>query len=156
MTDEKVFHSKPTPEWIQTDEIYPHERFGMEVRIENVGPSSITVPIHPNLTDLQPKDAATRFEYYSLRLPLETKVPGSGLLVGWFELYGSSSKPDTLLSLKPGGSIRVKGGIVVQRSNERDQTATLLTDFWLSKNVFPAEEKNTVVYCITRRLKRAL
>jgi len=41
MTDEKVFHSKPTPEWIQTDEIYPLERFGMEVRIENVGPSSI-------------------------------------------------------------------------------------------------------------------
>ena len=115
MTDDKVFHSKPTPEWIQTDEIYPHERFGMEVRIENVGPSSITVPIHPNLTYLQPKDAATR-EYYSLRLALETKVPGSGLLVGWLWLYGSSSKPDTLLILKPGGSIRVN----------RDRRATLI------------------------------
>jgi hypothetical protein len=143
---ERLFahRAKVSLEWIQTADIYPHEHLGMEVRVENVGPSSISVPIHPNLTDLQPGDPATRFEYYSLRLPLETTVPGSGLLVGWLELYGSSSRPDTLLILRPGESIRVRGEIVVQRSYERVQIATVRTDFWLSKNVFPAEENNTV------------
>jgi hypothetical protein len=130
-------------EWIQSNDIYPHERFGMEVRVENVGTAPITVPVRPSLTELQPRDPATRFEYYSLRLPLETRVPGSGLLLGWLELYGSLSRPDTLLILKPGEWIRVRGDIVVQRSHERDQVATALTDFWLSKNVFPAEWDNT-------------
>jgi hypothetical protein len=59
-------------------------------------------------------------------------------------LYGSSSRPGTLLILRPGESIRVRGEIVVQRSYERVQIATVRTDFWLSKNVFPAEENNTV------------
>lgn len=147
-TDEGMFahRVKVSLEWIQSDDIYPQERLGMEVRVENVGPSSITLPMHPNLTELQPLDLAKRFEYYSLRLPLEASVSGSGLLVGWFELYGSPSQPNTLLVLKSGESIRVRGQIIVQRSYERDQSATLKTDFWLSKNVFPAEENkdNTV------------
>lgn len=137
--------AKVSLEWIQTTDIYPHERLGMEVRVENVGTSSINVPIHPNLTELQPREPATRFEYYSLRLPLETRTPGSGLLVGWLELYGSLSRPDTLLLLKPGEFIRVRGDIIVQRSYERDEVVTALTDFWLSKNIFPAEWDNTVV-----------
>jgi hypothetical protein len=114
----------------------------MEVRLENVGTSSIDVPIYPNLTDLQPRASATRFEYYSMRLPLETTVPGSALLVGWFELYGSPSNPNTFLILKPGEWIRVRGDITVQHTYERDQNVTALSDFWLSKNAFPAEEQN--------------
>lgn len=136
--------AKVSLEWIQTTDIFPHERLGMEVRVENIGTSSLNVPIHPNLTDLQPRDPGTRFEYYSLRLPMETTVPGSGLLVGWLELYGSLSRPDTFLILKPGEWIRVRGDIIVQRSYERDQIATASTDFWLSKYVFPAEWANTV------------
>jgi len=133
-------------EWIQTTDIYPHERLGMEVRIENIGTSSLNMPIYPNLTDLQPKDSSTPFEYYSLRLPMEARVPGSGLLVGWLELYGSPSRPATFLILKPGEWIRVRGDIMVQRSYERDQTVTATTDFWLSKYVFPAEWDKTVAH----------
>jgi hypothetical protein len=83
---EKLFahRARVSLEWIQSSDIYPHERLGMEVRIENVGTSSISVPIHPSLTGLQPINSAMRFEYYSLRLPLETSVPGSGRLVGSF------------------------------------------------------------------------
>jgi hypothetical protein len=136
--------TKVSLEWIQTTDIYPHERLGMEVLVENIGPSSLNVPIHPNLTDLQPRDSSTRFEYYSLRLPMEAKVPGSGFLVGWLELYGSLSRPDTFLILKPGEWIRVRGDIIVQRSYERDQIVTATADFWLSKYVFPAESDNTV------------
>jgi len=136
--------AKISLEWIQTTDIYPHERLGMEVRLENIGSSALNVPIHTNLTDLQPRDSSTRFEYYSLRLPMETRVPGSGLLVGWLELYGSVSRPDTFLILKPGEWIRVRGDIIVQRSYERDQIVTATTDFWLSKYVFPAEWDNTV------------
>ena len=130
-------------EWIQTTDIYPRERLGMEVRVENVGTSPIIVPIHPSLTELQP-NSATRFEYYSLRLPLEASVPGAGLLVGWLELYGSPTRPDTLLTLNPGEWIRVRGEITVHHSYETDRVATASADFWLSKNVFPAEWDNTV------------
>lgn len=143
---EKLFphRARITLEWIQTTDIYPHEQLGMEVRVENVGTSPITVPIHPHLTDLQPRDAATRFEYYSLRLPLETTVPGGGLLLGWLELYGSATRPDTFLTLKPGEWIRVRGDIIVQRSYARDQAVTASADFWLTKYVFPAEWNNTI------------
>jgi hypothetical protein len=136
--------TKVSLEWIQTTDIYPQERLGMEVRVDNVGTSPINVPIHPTLTNLKPRDSAARFEYYSVRLPLETRVPGSGLLVGWLELYGSLSRPETFLTLKPGEWIRVRGDIIVQRSYERDEVVTALTDFWLSKYVFPAEWENTV------------
>ena len=128
---------------MQTSDIYPHQRLELEFRVENVGTSSIKVPIHPKLRDLQPSNAVTQFEYYSLRLPLEARVPGKGLLVGWLELYGSPTLPDTILTLHPGEWIRVKGDIIVQRSYASEHTGTASTDFWLSRNVFPAEPDNT-------------
>jgi hypothetical protein len=137
-------------EWIETTDIYPHQQMGMEVRVENIGLSPIKLPIHPSLTDLQPRNPATRFEYYSLRLPLDTRVPDGGLLVGWLELYGSPTRPDTFLALKPGEWIRVRGDIVVQRSYASDQTVTASTDFWLSKYVFPAEWDNAATPSVQR------
>ena len=50
--------AKISLEWIQTTDIYPHERLGMEVRVENIGSSALNVPIHTNLTDLQPRDSS--------------------------------------------------------------------------------------------------
>jgi len=58
--------AKASLEWIEATDIYAHQQIGMEVRIENVGTVPIKVPTNPNLTDLQPTDSSTRFEYYSL------------------------------------------------------------------------------------------
>ena len=137
-------------EWIETNDIYPRQRMAMEVRIENVGSAPVKLPIHPDLTDLQPTESATRFEYYSLRLPLEAEVADGGLLVGWLELYGSRTKPDTFLTLKTGEWIRVRGDIVVRHWYTSDQIATVSTGFWLSKNVFPAEENNVTTPSLQR------
>jgi hypothetical protein len=132
-------------DWLETTDLYPGERIGMEVRVENVGTAPFKLPIHASLKDLQSKDPSARLEYYSLRLPLEAGVQGGGLLIGWFELYGSRAQPDTLLILKPGEWIRVKGDLVVLRSFATDQTVTASTDFWLVKYVLPAEENNNIV-----------
>jgi hypothetical protein len=129
-------------EWIETDDIYPRQRMAMKVRVENIGRAPIELPIHPNLTDLQPTESAARFEYYSLKLPLEARVADGGVLVGWLELYATPTRPDTFLTLKTGEWIRVRGDIVVRHWYATDQVATVSTDFWLTKYVFPAEENN--------------
>jgi hypothetical protein len=85
--------AKASLEWIEATDIYPRERIGMEVRVENVGTAPIKVPIHPNLADLKPTNPSARFEYYSLRLPLEAGVPAGGLMVAWLEVYGQPSSP---------------------------------------------------------------
>ena len=57
-------------EWLETTDIYPKQRIAMLVKIENVGKSPINLPVKPRLEDVQPKGSSSRFEYYSLTLPL--------------------------------------------------------------------------------------
>jgi hypothetical protein len=104
-------------EWMETSDLYPRQRVGAEFRVENIGTTPLKLPIHPTLTDLQPKDLATPFVYYRMRLPLVAGIPaeGSALDAGGLELYGSVKRPDTFLTLKPGESIRVKGDVGVRR-----------------------------------------
>jgi len=129
--------------WIESTDLHPEQRIALEIRIENVGPAPINLPINPRLADLQPEDPHTRFEYYSLRLGLEAGVPAGGLLIGSFELYGSPANPNTFLMLQPGQSIRVKGEVLMPRWYAMNQNVTLSAEFWLSKLVFPAEKSNT-------------
>jgi hypothetical protein len=129
--------------WIKSTDLHPDQRIALEIRIENVGPEPINLPINPSLAGLQPEDPHMRFEYYSLRLGLEAGVPAGGLLIGQFELYGSGKNPNTFLMLQPGQSIRVKGEVLMPRWYAMDQNVTLSAEFWLSKLVFPAEKSNT-------------
>lgn len=126
-------------EWIQTTDFYPGQRVEVEFRVENIGTSPLRLPIHPTLTDLRPKDVAAPFVYYRMKLPLVALVPaeGSALEAGGLEFYGSVTRPDTLLTLKPGESMRVRGDVEVQRWYKRDQPVTMSTDLELSKYAFP-------------------
>ena len=131
-----------TLEWIETTDLYPRQRVGAEFRVENIGTTPLRLPIHPTLTDLQPKDLATPFVYYRMRLPLVAGIPseGSALVAGGLELYGSAKRPDTFLILRPGESIRVKGDVSVQRWYKLDQAITVSTDLELSKFKLPARK----------------
>lgn len=127
--------ARTTLEWIETTDLYPRQRVGAEFRVENIGTTPLRLPIHPTLADLQSKDLAMPFVYYRMTLPLVAGIPseGSSLVAGGLELYGSAKRPDTLLILKPGESIRVKGDVGVRRWYKRDQVITVSTHLELSK-----------------------
>lgn len=138
--------ARTTLEWMETTDLYPRQRVGAEFRVENIGSTPLRLPIRPTLADLQPKDPATPFVYYRMRLPLVAGIPseGSSLLAGGLELYGSAKRPDTLLILKPGESIRVKGHVGVRRWYKLDQAITLSTDLELSEFEFrPQKTKSS-------------
>jgi len=127
--------ARTTLEWMETTDLYPRQRGGAEFRVENIGTTPLRLPIHPTLADLQPTDLAMPFVYYRMTLPLVAEIPSelSSLVAGGLELYGSAKRPDTLLILKPGESIRVKGDVGVRRWYKRDQAITVSTDLGLSK-----------------------
>jgi hypothetical protein len=129
-------------EWIETTDLYPRQRISAEFRVENIGTTPLNLPVHPTLTDLQPKDPATSFVYYRMRLPLEALITAEGWAVdaGGLELYGSLKRPDTFLTLQPGESIRVKGNVGVRRWYKLDQIMTLSTDLELSKFKLPVKK----------------
>jgi|SRR5579864_406370 len=132
-------NERTSVEWMQTTDLYPHQRVEVEFRVENIGTTLLRLPIHPSLTDLRPKDLAATFEFYRMTLPLVALVAakGSALEAGGLELYGSVTRPDTLLTLKPGESIRVRGDVEVLRWYKRDQPITVSTDLKLSKHAAP-------------------
>jgi hypothetical protein len=134
-------------EWMETTDLYPGQRVGVEFRVDNIGTTPLRLPIHPNFTDLQPKDPAEIFTYYRMRLPLEALVPaeGSALVAGGLDLYGSFQQPDTFITLKPGEWIRVKGDVAVQRWYKVDQAITVSTDLGLSKYIFPAGKSRETI-----------
>lgn len=139
-TQASAMRVRASLEWLETTVIHPKQRIEMLVRIENVGVSPIDVPIAAQFEDMQPTRSATPFEYLQLMLPLEAGLPSGGNLLGWLVLYGSTSKPDTLLSLKPGQSLRVRGKVFINRWYATDQAVTALTTFRLSRNVSPGDD----------------
>jgi hypothetical protein len=134
-------------EWMETTDLYPRQRVAAGFRVENVGTTPLRLPLDPTLTDLQPKDLATPFEYYRMRLPLVTGIPaeGSAIDAGGLELYASVKRPDTFLTLKPGESIRVIGDVGVRRWYKVDQAVTVSTDLELSKFKFLAKKRKKFI-----------
>jgi hypothetical protein len=137
--------ARTTLEWMETTDLYPRQRVRAEFRVENIGSTPLRLPIHATLADLQPKDPARPFVYYRMRLPLVAGIPSEGwsLNAGGLELYGSAKRPDTLLILKPGESIRVKGDVGVRRWYKLDQAITVSTDLELSKFEFRPQRTKT-------------
>lgn len=134
-------------EWIETTDLYPHQRVRVEFRVENIGTTLLKLPVSPTITDLLPKDSAVRSTYYRMTLPLEADVlaDGMALQAGGLDLYGSSQEPNSFITLKPGEWIRVRGDVNVKRWYKVDQAITLSTDLQLSKFVFPARKRKEIV-----------
>lgn len=92
-----------------------HYRIGdeprFEVKIENIGPSSVQIPFYPHLADLQPQDAAAKFKYRELdvTLWLAAGEDWSSNMGGSVMLYSVSDRPDTAVTLSPGEWVRIVG-----------------------------------------------
>ena len=114
------------------------DAFEAEFRLLNTGLAPINVPVWPHLSDLQPSSESQQFSYLSLALQVRLsgtgRTQGSG--IGWIELYGSGEHEDTIITLKPGGWVRVKAKVKLHTWPTEPMDAQLRGDFWLHDNVF--------------------
>ena len=86
------------------------DRPTFEVKIENVGSTAVQIPFSPHMADLQPRNPAQKFSYYKLAVSLwvtSGDVWGTG--GGGLQLYGNKNHANTMLTLKPGESVRIIG-----------------------------------------------
>ena len=80
--------------------IDPVQPFNVEFRFVNTGKLPITIPVSPDLSDLQPADPSMPFNYLSLGLVLRVRnVVGSA---GYVQLYGAGDHAGTTRVLMPG------------------------------------------------------
>jgi hypothetical protein len=125
-------------------DIHPAEQIFAVLRVENYGQLSVVLPVSPNITDLQTDAGSIR---YAAMLPLMAGVPNSMgvIMMGWLELYGSTLKSNTTLSLKPGEWIIVRGDVRVRRWYEAESRARAYSELqlyeWLSGTTDQAEER---------------
>jgi hypothetical protein len=81
-----------------------------EVRITNVGSSSLPIPSSPHMADLQPANAGEKFAYSKLTIELyiggKTWSSNTG---GGVTLYGAETHQGTILTLQPGEWLEVIG-----------------------------------------------
>jgi hypothetical protein len=108
----------------------------VEFKLENAGTVPLEVPVSPHLSDLQPADAAEKFDYQSLSLLLQHNLTKA------LVLYGDPAHPGTLLLLKPGEWIRVRGRTEFTMSDKQWTEAYaagekwVIGEFWLRRVTF--------------------
>jgi len=83
--------------------IHPKENVYVVLKVENSGKVPVTLPIGE---DAMGYVLGTN---YRANLDVLAGIPSGATLVGWFELYGSTLRPETLVTLAPGDSIVVEG-----------------------------------------------
>jgi len=93
-------------------DIHPEEQISVVLRVENYGQLRVVLPVGTRNTNLEIGTGSIR---YTAMLPLMAGVPGGGTMLGWLELYESTLKSNTTVSLKPGEWIPVRGDIRVRR-----------------------------------------
>jgi hypothetical protein len=114
-------------------DIHPEEQISVVLRVENYGQLRVVLPVGPRNTNLQVEAGSI---HYAAMLPLMAGVPGGGTMLGWLELYGSTLKSNTTVSLNPGEWITVRGDIRVRRVFAAEFVANAYSDLqlyeWLS------------------------
>ena len=110
----------------------PQYRIGddltIEVIVKNVGSRPLEIPFSPNLADLQPENPAQKFGYSEIDLS-SWAAAGDKWIMGLVgvRLYGAEDHAGTMITLGPGGWVRIKAkdkirdpldyGITVKRSD---------------------------------------
>ena len=114
----------------------PKRRFEVTFKILNTGSVPIQVPVSPHLSDLQPDDPTKRFSYLSLGLsvsPVERRDS-----IGYVELYGGNTLPDTLMMLNPSEWILVRANVELRSDAPQANTLYLTPGYWLRQVTFKA------------------
>jgi hypothetical protein len=91
---------------IDSETLRAGARAGYEVRIENIGKATMSIPVYPHLADLQPADPAEPFSVHQLDLGL--RIGRGGQILGALSLYSSTRRPETSIDLHPGDWLRVR------------------------------------------------
>jgi hypothetical protein len=108
----------------------------VEFKVENAGTVPLELPVSPHVADLQPADEKQTFSYESLSLVLDHNFTDP------ITLYGNREHTGTLVTLKPGEWIRVRG---VTRFNvseaqweeaAKSETRAVRGEFWLRHEKF--------------------
>jgi len=96
--------------WMDKMEYRDGDRAEVEVMVMNAGEVPIDVPWTPHLADLQPADDAVPFDVSTFGISIEMMWPaGNSAQIGTLILYGSPDHSGTLLNLKPGEWVRLRG-----------------------------------------------
>jgi hypothetical protein len=118
-------------------DIDPSKPIEVDFQVRNTGTAPLDIPVSPHLSDLQPTDVSSSFDYFSIALVLAGEGDGqkTGCL-GFVELYGSPEHADTMTVLKPGEWIRVRANVNLRACPPRPVTTAFRGDFWLRNNTF--------------------
>jgi len=111
-------------------DIHPRQQISVVLRVENYGRLPVVFPVSPDIAVVQPENGSVR---YRAVLPLGAGVPGGVITMGWLELYGSTSQPNTTISLRSREWITVRGNIRVNHWSPAEQRADALSVLQLYK-----------------------
>lgn len=124
---------------IDGKKINPAQPFEAEFRFVNTGRLAITIPVSPDLSDLQPEDPTIPFTY--LDLGLVVRVGNKIGTTGYVRLYGAVDHGGTTRVLKPGEWIRVRANLRLNPVPESCSSLTLVPGFWMGSNRFRATSR---------------
>jgi len=91
--------------------IHPRQQISVMLKVENHGQLPLVLPVSPQTQPTNSQTKAGSLRYVAI-LPLVAGRPGP-IVMGWLELYGSTSRPNTTAVLRPGEWITVGGEIRV-------------------------------------------
>lgn len=91
--------------------IHPLDLLSLLLKVENGGKLPVVLPASPRVLPSQSEDGLPR---YTAVLEVGAGLPSGGVTMGWLELYGATSDPNTVVTLRPGEWITVRGEIKVR------------------------------------------
>jgi hypothetical protein len=100
--------------WMDRSEYVDGENAEIEAMIENVGDVPLEIPSTFHLAHLQPPDETEKFEVYTLQVGLFlNRGEQYSTSLGWLGLYGSAARTGSMVNLKPGEWVRIRGRISI-------------------------------------------
>ena len=117
-------------------EMTPLEPFEADFRVFNSGLAPIDLPVSPDLSSLQPSNESRPFSYFSLALVISVKDDSKHPAFAIAEIYGTTDREETMVTLHPGEWIHVKAKLTPRYSPEETGIMQLQGGFWLRRNTF--------------------
>ena len=109
--------------------IHPRQQISVILKVENHGQLPFVLPVSPQTQPANSQTKAGSLRYVAI-LPLVAARRGP-IVMGGLELYGSTSRPNTTVVLRPGEWITVRGEIRVTHWSADEQPADVYSDLQL-------------------------
>ena len=94
--------------------------------VTNTSEKELVIPVWPHPGDLEPSDKDTPYVVKFLHLYISSNRERGSALPGGAQLYGNAARPETLLTLLPGKSVRVIARVDVSTVLSSDQGSSML------------------------------